>query len=210
MFTMNKKSILYTFIIGVFVLSLLGGCQDKAINSPTNDPTKDETETNIEGNDPVKDSNEKENTNENNSDIRDNQSEKEEQEQEATAKNLVVYSGDENAEKIMSNTVEVEEITPEIIVEQLENANVLPEGVQILEFEEQKENGSVALRVDFSEAFQTQLFQVGTAGEYIIINSVVNTFLDAYDADKIRITVEGMVLESGHAIYDDYLFFQSE
>ncbi len=87
---------------------------------------------------------------------------------------------------------------------------MLPEGVEVIKFEEQKENGAYALHIDFSEAFQTQIFQMGTAGEYIMINSVVNTFLDAYDADKVRITVEGMVLESGHAIYDDYLFFQSQ
>ena len=35
--------------------------------------------------------------------------------------------------------------------------------------------------------------------------SVVNTFLDAYGCEKIKITVEGNTLESGHAEYPRYM-----
>ena len=45
---------------------------------------------------------------------------------------------------------------------------------------------------------------MGTAGEYIIIGSLVNTFLENYQdtVTSIFITVNGEIIESGHVIYD--------
>ncbi len=199
MFAINKKRMLYTIIMSVLILSLLSGCK------PEEEITENPSENEVPSDNEVPSET---NANDSEEEVDDDAIETEpELDEEDDVEELLVYYGDENAERIISHKIEVDEVTPEVIIEQLEIVNILPEGVQILEFEEQKENGSYALHLDFSEEFQTQLFQMGTSGEYIIINSVVNTFLDAYDADKVRITVDGMVLESGHAIYDDYLFF---
>ena len=48
---------------------------------------------------------------------------------------------------------------------------------------------------------------MGTAGEYLLLGSVVNTFLDNLDGESILITVDGETLESGHEIYDRELTF---
>ena len=36
----------------------------------------------------------------------------------------------------------------------------------------------------------------------MIMGSVVNTYLSAYDAESVFITVNGEILETGHMIYD--------
>lgn len=205
MFSINKKRLLYTIIMSVLILSLLSGCKPE--EEITENPSGNEVHSDTNANDSEEEVDDDAIETETEPDVGEGDEDMPELDQEENVEELLVYYGDENAESIVSHKVEVDDLTPDIIIEQLKMVNVLPEGVQILEFEEQKENGSYALHLDFSEEFQTQLFQMGTSGEYIIINSVVNTFLDAYDADKVRITVDGMVLESGHAIYDDYLFF---
>lgn len=206
MFTIDKKKIIYTIIMSVLLLSFLSGCKPKEEipdDGKDNEVITDATDNNQTDEETSDDQGDVDVDEEPDTDTPDN-------EETDKVLELMVYYGDENAEHIISKPIEVESISPEVITEQLIAVKVLPEGVEVIKFEEQKENGAYALHIDFSEAFQTQIFQMGTAGEYIMINSVVNTFLDAYDADKVRITVEGMVLESGHAIYDDYLFFQSQ
>ena len=38
--------------------------------------------------------------------------------------------------------------------------------------------------------------------------SLANTFLDAFDADGLSLTVNGEILETGHGIYDFTIEFQ--
>ncbi len=42
---------------------------------------------------------------------------------------------------------------------------------------------------------------------YFYMGGVVNTFLKAFDAYAIKITVDGQPAESGHNIYSEYLHF---
>ena len=45
--------------------------------------------------------------------------------------------------------------------------------------------------LDMNQAFQKFLQSMGTAGEYVVMGSVTNTFLNAYDCEQVKITVEG-------------------
>lgn len=114
-----------------------------------------------------------------------------------------IYYGDSNAEHLTSEIVEEEEVTPELLVNKLVEHQILSSGTKVNSFKEtdSKDNGK-QLEVDFSMEFQDALFSQGTSGEFIMLGSVVNTFLDAYDADSMLITVEGNTLESGHCIYE--------
>ena len=85
----------------------------------------------------------------------------------------------------------------EDIMEQLVQAGALPEGVRVLSME-----GGV---LDLSSEFLTFLNTMGTSGEYVVMGSVVNTYLTAFGLDRITITVEGNVPETGHSIYDEPL-----
>ena len=124
---------------------------------------------------------------------------------EAPLQSLTLYYGDDNAEFILSKEVQVAEITADTIIEQLISAGVLREGVAV---NSMFQNGS-SLFVDFNQEFANLVCSMGTAGEYIIIGSTVNTFLGAFQATSVTFTVNGQVLESGHAIYDLPLTFMS-
>ena len=54
----------------------------------------------------------------------------------------------------------------------------------------------------------TTLPTMGTAGERMMVGSVVNTFLTAFDkVDKVSILVSGQIFESGHVVYDEPMEF---
>ena len=61
------------------------------------------------------------------------------------------------------------------------------------------------LVVQPSEMGLSFLNTMGTSGEYVVMGSVVNTYLTAFGLDRITITVEGNVPETGHSIYDQPL-----
>lgn len=116
---------------------------------------------------------------------------------------LTVYIPNDNADAFIQTEAAVPEITKEAIVALLINAGVLSDGTTInaLEFDA----GSRLMKTDFNAPFRQLLQTMGTAGEYMIMGSVVNTFLSAFDADFITITVDGAVLETGHSVYDQPL-----
>lgn len=118
---------------------------------------------------------------------------------------IKVYMSNDDATAFVSESVEIAELTPENIVKVLIEKSVLPSDVQVLKCDKQTIDGVESLDVDFNEAFGAYVCSMGTTGEYYTIGSIVNTFLDAYGCEKIKITVEGNTLESGHAEYPGYM-----
>ncbi len=122
-----------------------------------------------------------------------------------------IYHSDDMAEHICVNTAMTEEITPEILVMNLISYGMLPDTAAVESFTEETEtakNGSVTdkrLCLELSEDFGPWLSSMGTSGELMVMGSLVNTFLDAYDASAIKVTVDGRALETGHQIYDGWL-----
>lgn len=116
---------------------------------------------------------------------------------------LTVYRGNDNADAIIAEDVMVPEITPEVIMEQLILAGVLPEGCAV----NSVDAAAAGMRVDFNEAFKTHVCSMGTTGEWIVLSSVTNTFLTAYGSEVLMFTVEGQILETGHNVYDFPLTF---
>ena len=55
--------------------------------------------------------------------------------------------------------------------------------------------------------FRTYVCSMGTSGEWVVLSSVANTFLDAYDAEEFYISIQNDVLETGHNVYDFPLTF---
>lgn len=118
---------------------------------------------------------------------------------------IKVYVSNDDATEFVSESVKIDGLTPENIVNALVQKSVLSSDIQVLKCEEQTVDGVKSLNVDFNEAFGTYVGSMGTTGEYYTIGSVVNTFLDAYSCEQIKITVEGNILESGHAEYPGYM-----
>lgn len=117
---------------------------------------------------------------------------------------VTMYQGDENCEHLISEEAQIPALTPQALADLLYSRGVLSGRVTVNDFY-QEENGD--LRLDLSGEFSNMLNGSGTAGEYILLGSLVNTFLDAYEAEEILITVDGETLESGHAVYDQPLTF---
>lgn len=113
---------------------------------------------------------------------------------------IAVYSSDKQAEHFVINYVSVDELTADNILAALINAEVLKDTVKVENFDSGK-----TLKLDLNSDFQTGLSKMGTSGEYMMLGSVVNTFLKAFGADSITITVNGKALGTGHAIYTEPL-----
>ena len=109
-----------------------------------------------------------------------------------------LYIPNSNADGFDTNEISVQEITPENILDELQTAVVLTENVWINDFQIEDSQ----LKIDFNVVFADILCTTGSAGEYMVMGSVVNTFLSAYQAESVFITVNGEILETGHVIYD--------
>ena len=110
---------------------------------------------------------------------------------------ITLYLPNDNADGFVTREVTLPREAPQDTMEQLVQAGALPEGVRVLSME-----GGV---LDLSSEFLTFLNTMGTSGEYVVMGSVVNTYLTAFGLDRITITVEGNVPETGHSIYDEPL-----
>lgn len=118
---------------------------------------------------------------------------------------IKVYACNDDATAFVSESVKIDELTPENIVNALIEKSVLSSDVQVLKCDKQTVDGVESLEIDFNEAFGAYVCSMGTTGEYYTIGSIVNTFLDAYGCEKVKITVEGNTLETGHAEYPGYM-----
>ena len=117
---------------------------------------------------------------------------------------VTYYHGDESAEKLVSETEEVPELSAQALMDLLHEKEVLSSPVTVNSFTVDNNN---IIQLDVSSNFSKLVSSMGTAGETIIIGSLVNTFLDAFEADGLYIKVDGEDLATGHNIYDFLLTF---
>ena len=126
----------------------------------------------------------------------------------ATEAPMLVFTlchGDENADGFIFEEVYVSEITFQTVLDKVIEADVLPGLVVINSFSAE----GAQLNIDFNSAFYDYLCTMGTSGERMLIGGVVNTFLNAFQAEAVYLTVDGEIIESGHVIYDFPLEFIS-
>ena len=122
----------------------------------------------------------------------------------APALSVTLYKGDDNAEFVIPVECEVAEQSPQAIVDKLVELGVFSAPVTANSFTVDNSN---VIHLDMGQDFATQIFSSGTAGEHIMVGSLVNSFISVYEADAVLITVDGKPFESGHAIYDFALSF---
>ena len=117
---------------------------------------------------------------------------------------ITIYHGNANADGFETTEFEVEAMNTDVLVEKLIEVGALNEDV-VLGSMQFKDGGLV---LNFNDAFADQLNTMGTSGERMMVGSVVNTFLTAFNkVDKVSILVSGEVLESGHVVYDEPMGF---
>ena len=130
---------------------------------------------------------------------------KETESEKSQEEQLTLYLTNENADGWNVTKNQIEQVTPDIIIGQLVGAGAIPDSVTVVSFgEDQGENGLI-LKLDLSSNFAEGLLNMGTAGEYLTMGAVVNSFLDTYQADGIEITAGGTVIETGHTSFEGVL-----
>lgn len=126
-------------------------------------------------------------------------------EQTTGAVSFKVYYSNDDATAFISEDVQIEALTPENVLQTLIAKGAVAGDVQVLDLETVTVDGKASLELDMNQAFAAYVSNMGTAGEYYVVGSVCNTFLDAYDCEQIKITVEGKTLTTGHAEYPGYM-----
>lgn len=114
-----------------------------------------------------------------------------------------LYTPNENVDGFERREVTLGTLDAQAILELLIAEDVLNENVALNSVELQDDQ----LLLDFNSAYFDQLVTYGTSGELMMMGSVVNTYLDAYDAETVVITANGEIMESGHVVYDFPLEF---
>jgi len=118
---------------------------------------------------------------------------------------LHIYRGDEQAENIVQETVYVDKVTEQTVMEQLVQALEMDSSAGLKSISFGMHGGDRVVILDLNQAFADYLNRLGTAGENIVMGSLTNTFLDCYQCELLLVTAEGKVLKTGHSIYEEYL-----
>ena len=126
-------------------------------------------------------------------------------------KQVEIYFGNEDGDAIVSEVVEMETVTATDVMEELVRKGVVTKESELLGVVKQSEDGKIRLKLNMSKEFGDFVSTMGSSGEYTIVGSVVNTFLDLYGAEDVLILIEGESFETGHQLYDNYLqFYQNQ
>lgn len=116
---------------------------------------------------------------------------------------VTYYHGDKFGDVLISETTLVPRLTAQALVDLLIEQKVVPEGTKVRNF---KRSGGV-ITLDLSKEFEEEARSLGSTGEYVLVGSLVNTFLTTYEAQEMDLTTEGRDLATGHNIYDYNLEF---
>ena len=119
-------------------------------------------------------------------------------EEAAEQTEVTIFYGNGASNMLSSELTTMEQVTAENLIDALLKHNIVSLGTKVNSFEEEETNGVKKLRLDLSKTFREYLKTMTQEGERIIMSSVAATFLEAYDAEEIVITVDGKVLETEH------------
>lgn len=122
--------------------------------------------------------------------------------EEEMRQEIVIYYGNGGASELTRESVAVDEITPDSLIDALARHNIVTLlDTKVLSFAEKEQEDGKILQLDLSGAFGEYLRTMSEEAECIIIASLANTFLENYDAEAIGITVEGKPLSTSNAEY---------
>ena len=200
---MRKFRLLPVIAVSTVLMMGITGCE-----STTQQPAKEETKKEETKEEETKQPEASKETDSESTETKDTTEEKDGKETESEKsqeEQLTLYLPNENADGWNVTKNQIEQVTPDIIIGQLVGAGAIPDSVTVVSFgEDQGENGLI-LKLDLSSNFAEGLLNMGTAGEYLTMGAVVNSFLDTYQADGIEIPAGGTVIETGHTSFEGVL-----
>ena len=191
---MKKKRCLSVVIISLLLgisCFIMAGCANK--DNEDKDDTK--IEQNLDKKEDAEDFNKKD------EEADENKKVEEDEDEDDNSREARVYYVDDITGEIMGKTITVK--TEYDIWKALQGNGILTEGCQLLSFKVNEETHLIDL--DFNAATGEYIRSMGTTGEIQIIGCIINTYLETYDCDGIKLTEEGKVLQTSHgANYDGY------
>lgn len=117
-------------------------------------------------------------------------------------KGFKLYYYDVIEDKIKTENIETENINENLILEKLKEKEMLQNAVEINKIEKKDK---VAI-IDFNSAFINT--NLGSGVEAMVLESIAKSFLDGLKLDKLKITVDGKVYESGHIMLEENYYFK--
>lgn len=114
--------------------------------------------------------------------------------EENQIRTVTVYYVDGQTAEVTAGTAEIQ--NEQDIWNALIENGILTEECKLLSFKVDEAEGKIDL--DFNAATGGRIRSMGTAGETQILGCIVNTYLEAYNCDGIRLTEEGQAFESSH------------
>ena len=128
-----------------------------------------------------------------------------EEEPEDEPGEIQIYYCNEDATAFTSEEVQIDSLFPEAVLNALIEKGAIAADVEVMSLETTTVDGKQTLLLDLNDAFASYISSMGSTGEYFVMGSICNTFLDAYDCYQIQITVGGDTLSTGHAEYPGYM-----
>lgn len=122
-----------------------------------------------------------------------------------SALTILVYYSNADATAFESADVSIESLSPDSVLKGLVSQGALTADVAVNTFTIDKVDQKKSIELDLNKAFSSYISNMGSTGEYYTVGALVNTFLDAYKCDQIKITIDGGDLSTGHAEYPGYL-----
>lgn len=122
---------------------------------------------------------------------------------EVMAAEAVIYYGNGASYELNRETTKIQDKSPEELVAALAKHNILSLDTKVLSFKEEEQDTKKILYLDLSKAAGEYLRTMSKEAECIIIASLVNTFLENYEADGIYLLVEGKALTTSQTEYTE-------
>ena len=107
---------------------------------------------------------------------------------------ITVYYVDDQTAEIVSKSVEINDEYD--IWDALKENGILTEDCELLSLTVNEAEKKIDL--DFNSAVGDRVRSMGTTGETEIVGCIINTYLEAYGCEGIRLTEEGQAFETSH------------
>lgn len=122
---------------------------------------------------------------------------------EAEGDETIIYFGDGSSDTLVSETVMIEEKSPEALIDMLAGHNIVSLDTRVISFTVEEDGKTLVL--DLSAEFGEYLKTMTETAENIIVASLAETFLENYAAEAIYLKVEGEPLKTRYAEYTEAL-----
>ena len=117
-------------------------------------------------------------------------------------RNVTVYYVDEMTAVVVGKSVGIHDELD--IWQALIDVGILTDECSLLNLEVNEAEGKIDL--DFNAATANRINSMGTTGQTEILGCMINTYLEAYGCDKIRLTEEGEGFVTSHgASFNEYV-----